>query len=202
MPQIIKCPHCSKPLQVADDSAGKQVRCPNQGCAKVFTASVAPAREAALVGAATPSRSPADASVSIPLPGLASTKRAADKPASGKNLCPACKAELLPGAISCMDCGYMAAPDTGGAPDDDVLVCANPQCGAANPKGEKNCIRCCQILPPPPGTIVHNRYRIEKQLAVGGFGAVYLATDTKTTKPVAIKDMICEDPGEIGRAHV
>jgi serine/threonine protein kinase len=114
----------------------------------------------------------------------------------GGGKCPACQAVMLPGAISCMDCGYMAAPDTGGDVNDDVLVCANPQCGAANPKGEKNCIRCSQILPPPPGTVLHGRYRIDKQLAVGGFGAVYLATDNKTTKPVAIKDMICDDPGE------
>jgi serine/threonine-protein kinase len=44
--------------------------------------------------------------------------------------------------------------------------------------------------------MINNRYKIEKQLAVGGFGAVYLATDTKTNAAVAIKDMICEDPGE------
>ncbi len=32
---------------------------------------------------------------------------------------------------------------------------------------------------------------------MGGFGAVYLATDTKNgNRPVAIKDMICADPQE------
>jgi serine/threonine protein kinase len=45
--------------------------------------------------------------------------------------------------------------------------------------------------------MLHGRYRIERQLAVGGFGAVYLATDTKMgNRPVAIKDMICADPQE------
>src|SRR5262249_54313792 len=34
-------------------------------------------------------------------------------------------------------------------------------------------------------------------LAIGGFGAVYLAADTKQgNREVAIKDMICADPGE------
>ena len=52
-------------------------------------------------------------------------------------------------------------------------------------------------LPTPPGTVLHSRYRVEKQLAVGGFGAVYSATDLKANnRPVAIKDMICADPQE------
>src|SRR5437867_2821969 len=112
MPQIIKCPHCNKPLQVADDAGGKQVRCPNHGCAKIFTVSVAPARQPAAVGAGTPARSVAgsDAGVSVAVAGLAPAKPGADKPAAGKNLCPACKAELLPGAISCMDCGFLLQP--------------------------------------------------------------------------------------------
>jgi serine/threonine protein kinase len=47
--------------------------------------------------------------------------------------------------------------------------------------------------------MLHGRYRIERQLAVGGFGAVYLATDTKQdNRAVAIKDMICADPQEFG----
>lgn len=85
--------------------------------------------------------------------------------------------------------------DTGPV-EEAVAICANPMCGTANPLGEKNCVRCGQILPPPPGTMLHNRYKVEKQLAIGGFGAVYLAMDTKTNKPVAIKDMICEDQQE------
>ena len=44
---------------------------------------------------------------------------------------------------------------------------------------------------------MHGRYRLEKLLAMGGFGAVYLATDTKSSnRQVAIKDMICDDPQE------
>jgi serine/threonine protein kinase len=45
--------------------------------------------------------------------------------------------------------------------------------------------------------MLHGRYRVERLLAIGGFGAVYLATDTKAgNRSVAIKDMICADPEE------
>jgi serine/threonine protein kinase len=52
-------------------------------------------------------------------------------------------------------------------------------------------------LPAAPGTILHGRYRIERQLALGGFGAVYQAVDLKEgDRAVAVKDMICTDPLE------
>jgi serine/threonine-protein kinase len=45
--------------------------------------------------------------------------------------------------------------------------------------------------------MLHARYRIDRLLAMGGFGAVYLATDTKAgNRAVAVKDMICADPQE------
>ncbi len=45
--------------------------------------------------------------------------------------------------------------------------------------------------------MIHGKYRIERLLAMGGFGAVYLGFDTKHgDRPVAIKDMICDDPQE------
>jgi len=76
-------------------------------------------------------------------------------------------------------------------------LCANPACGVANPPGERYCQRCSQPLPHPPGTMLNGRYRIERQVAIGGFGAVYLATDVKANnRPVAVKDMICSDPQE------
>jgi serine/threonine protein kinase len=96
-----------------------------------------------------------------------------------------------------MDCGYLLQPDTGvptaGAPN----LCPNPACGVANPPGERNCQRCSTPLPTSPGTMLQGRYRIERLLAMGGFGAVYLAADTKHgNRQVAIKDMICADPQE------
>jgi serine/threonine protein kinase len=104
---------------------------------------------------------------------------------------------MLPSAICCMDCGWtQPSADDAAGESDQVIVCNNPMCGVANPPSERNCVRCGNVLPTPTGTMIKNRYRIEKQLAVGGFGAVYLATDTKTKAQVAIKDMICGDPQE------
>lgn len=198
MPQIMKCPHCAKPLQVADDAAGKQVRCPT--CSKIFTVAAAPSRQPAAVGATAPIRGPGPSNASAPTPVSAAPapKPVGDKPAAGKNHCPACKAELLPGAISCMDCGYLLQPESA-EPQGKPVLCPNPACGVANGPGDRNCQRCGSPLPTPPGTVLHGRYRIDKQLAVGGFGAVYLATDTKNgNKHVAVKDMICADPTEFG----
>jgi serine/threonine protein kinase len=98
-----------------------------------------------------------------------------------------------------MDCGYLiqseasAGADAEGAPN----LCPNPACGVANPPSERYCQRCSTPLPTAPGTVLHGRYKIRKLLAMGGFGAVYLAEDVKNnSREVAIKDMICADPQE------
>jgi serine/threonine protein kinase len=97
-----------------------------------------------------------------------------------------------------MDCGYLlpgegAALETEGTPN----LCPNPACGVANPPQERFCQRCASPLPNAPGTVLHGRYRIEGLLAIGGFAAVYLASDTQQgNRLVAVKDMICPDPQE------
>ena len=110
--------------------------------------------------------------------------------------CPACNSALLPGAIACMDCGFLLQGETSdleGPPN----LCHNPACGVANPPGERNCQRCGTPLPLPHGTLLHDRYRLERLLATGGFGAVYLASDTRNNnRPVVLKDMLCVDPQE------
>src|SRR5207247_2928897 len=59
------------------------------------------------------------------------------------------------------------------------------------------CQRCGNPLPIAGGTLLAGRYRLDKLLKMGGFGAVYMATDTKAgNRPVAIKDMIGNDPQE------
>src|SRR5437016_4339444 len=104
MPQIISCPKCTKPMQVPDDAGGKQVRCPS--CQLVFAVAASPAaraRQPVGAGVGAPSR-PAPAAPSSP-----------SRPPSGPDInlaptpteCPACKSPLLPGAIACMDCGYL-----------------------------------------------------------------------------------------------
>jgi predicted Ser/Thr protein kinase len=220
MPLVIRCPHCQKPMQLADNSAGKQFRCPS--CSKPFTVGGSPPPPAGAAaaaggagaggaGAAVATR-PVQAPPAPPRPASPPVAPARDggartppppppahTPATPSlKECPACKAEIPEGAIACMDCGYMIQPETTaaeleGAPN----LCPNPACGVANPPGERNCQRCGTVLPTSPGTILHGRYRIERLLAMGGFGAVYLATDIKANnRPVAIKDMICADPQE------
>jgi len=227
MPVTLKCPTCKTPIAIPDGAGGKQMRCPNcknafvvpnaqpvgasaQGIKAAAGAPVAKSAGSqpgvAVKPPPAPPRAPtAGSHAGAPAAAAAAGASLGDfqlpsipaAPAGGATKCPACKADLLPGAISCMDCGYMLAAETAAAGDDAApAICTNPACGVANPPGERNCVRCGNVLPTAPGTMIHNRYRIEKQLAVGGFGAVYLATDTKTSAAVAVKDMICQDQGE------
>jgi predicted Ser/Thr protein kinase len=192
MPQTLKCPNCKNPVTVPDGSQGKQMKCPS--CKKPFTVPGAALQAAAAVGAgAKAGPAPPPSSMDFNLPNIPQQSSGG----AGATKCPACASDLLPGAISCMDCGFMLQQDTGDTGGGEApIICTNPACGVANAPTERNCARCGNVLPTPSGTMVANRYRIEKQLAVGGFGAVYLATDTKSSASVAIKDMICEDPGE------
>jgi serine/threonine protein kinase len=154
-------------MQLPDNAAGKRVQCPT--CKNPF-----------LVPAAPPPDTGNGAKTATP-----------------KN-CPSCGAALNEGAIACMDCGFMLQAEGGpteveGPPN----LCANPACGVANPPGERNCQRCGNPLPIAGGTLLHGRYRLEKLLKMGGFGAVYRGVDTKQAdRPVAIKDMIGNDPQE------
>jgi hypothetical protein len=191
MPQVIRCPHCKQQMGVPDNAAGKNVRCPNRNCGKPFTVpgSAEPAGNG--VSAGPPSRGAAKPSPSVSLPPLATA------PAGG-SVCPSCGSPLLSGAIACMDCGFLLQED-GAAADQEgpPSICSNPACGTANSPNERNCVRCGTPLPVAAGTLLHNRYRLDKLLAMGGFGAVYKATDTKVgNREVAIKDMITGDPGE------
>jgi serine/threonine protein kinase len=97
-----------------------------------------------------------------------------------------------------MDCGYLLQGEsTTTDPEGAPTLCANPACGVANPPTERNCQRCGTPLPAAPGTVLHSRYRIDRLLAIGGFGTVYLASDTRQgNRPVAVKDMICADAQE------
>lgn len=208
MPHPVSCPHCKKSMQAPDQLLGKSVKCPS--CKKVFK--VEPAAAKVPVGAGvgsgpavstpSPSSPPAAAPTSAPSATAAESKSTASveiKPTALPALteCPACKEKWTPGAISCMDCGYMLQVEGPSEEAGPPVMCSNQACGVANPPGERNCQRCGQPLPTPPGTMLHGRYRIERQLAVGGFGAVYLALDTKNNNnQVAIKDMICSDPQE------
>ena len=222
MPQVTRCPHCGRSLQIPDDALGKPMRCPV--CKQLFAvrAALAPgpavevgakigakAPNGVMTGVGTmpqPGRTLSNGgAVSLPPPhakpqAASSGRETASGGVNGVTECPACKAKLLPGASACMDCGYLlpgvgAALEAEGTPN----LCPNPACGVANPTQERFCQRCSSPLPIAPGTLFHGRYRIEGLLAIGGFAAVYLATDTREgNRPVAVKDMICSDPQEFG----
>jgi len=187
MPRVI-CPKagCGQAMQVGDDVAGKQFRCPK--CQTVFTLGAAPAPPKP-PPAPTP-QPPAQKPQPQPQP-------AATRPAAAPTTCPACSSALLPGAISCLDCGYLLQGAASAESEVQPCLCPNPACGVANATGERTCQRCGTPLPTASGTMIAHRYRIEKLLALGGFGAVYLATDTKAAdKKVVLKEMICGDPQE------
>src|SRR4051794_8569467 len=189
MPQVVTCPHCKLKMQVPDNAAGKTVRCPQAKCAKPFQIPPPSAdgiRPSPKPPSLTSSGSQASLSLSIPTPSGATTT------------CPSCGSTLPEGAISCMDCGFLLQGDQGASePEGPPNLCTNTACGVANPPGERNCQRCGTPLPVAAGTLLHGRYRPEKLLAMGGFGAVYKAVDTKNgNREVAIKDMISGDPQE------
>jgi predicted Ser/Thr protein kinase len=188
-------------MQVPENAGGKNVRCP--ACKKPFTVP-------ALAAAGTPVGKPAAAVAgagavkpSAPSVGNGAKPVAAPAvpPAAPPPLpttCPSCGSKLLEGAIACMDCGFLLQAEPAPAePEGPPNLCTNPACGVANPPGERNCQRCGSPLPTAAGTLLHGRYRLDKLLKMGGFGAVYMATDTKHgNRPVAIKDMIGSDPQE------
>jgi serine/threonine protein kinase/ribosomal protein L40E len=196
---VTRCPHCQKPVQVQDAFAGKQVQCGS--CKQLFVAQAAPARQpvaaAAPVASFAPPTPPPAPQRSAEARPKASTAKVEQAQQPTGQVCPACKARLPAGATLCLDCGWVKADldttlDTGPQP----VICTNPACGVANPPTERYCQRCNTMLPTAAGTTLHGRYQIERLLAIGGFGAVYLAKDAKTNQKVAIKDMICADANE------
>jgi serine/threonine protein kinase len=110
--------------------------------------------------------------------------------------CPACRGSIPEQMEFCPNCGHLASPptdSTGSEPS--VLIC--PKCQTANPAGVRNCQRCDEPLPASLGTLLLGRYRLEKHIKTGGFGAIYLAGDSKRQdQPVVIKEMIVPDPAE------
>jgi predicted Ser/Thr protein kinase len=202
MPQVIRCPNpgCQQSMQVPDNAVGRNVMCPK--CKKPFTVP-----GPVPVGAGVAAGPPTGRAASVPTMGgsasAPTTKPSVSlgtTPAPGgtPKVCPSCGSPLLEGAIACMDCGFLLQGDGQTAEQEGPPnLCTNPACGVANPPGVRNCQRCDTPLPLAGGTLLHGRYRLDKLLAMGGFGAVYKATDTKAgNREVAIKDMISGDPQE------
>lgn len=209
MAQVSRCPHCNKAIQIPEKLAGKELKCP--ACKKSFTAPSAKTREPAAAGVAsagstaatrpsapppTPAPAPPRTAGTETIDMLTPSAPTASSPGTTITKCPGCSEPWTPGAVACMECGYMLPTEAGPEIEGPPNLCTNPACGVANPPGERNCQRCGTPLPTAAGTVLHGKYRIDKQLAVGGFGAVYLATDTEKKREVAVKEMICPDPQE------
>jgi predicted Ser/Thr protein kinase/phage FluMu protein Com len=214
MPVLTRCEHCQRQSRVADLFANRQVRCPF--CKKIFQARIAE-DEAATAVRPQGVLAPAAAPVVLPRPLLATPAAAkfgaaqsgvAKSGASATNgvhaavpatpsVCPACKLALR-GQAACANCGWVArgAGNADVETEEQPLLCTNPACGTANPRTARYCARCQAMLPSPPGTMLHGRYRVERLLAIGGFGGVYLAQDMTAQRPVAIKDMLAADAEE------
>ena len=72
-----------------------------------------------------------------------------------------------------------------------------PKCQFDNRAGATFCSRCGTPLSPRdaqgrlrPGTMLEGRYRLEQVLGAGGFGAVYLAEDTRLQRACVVKEML------------
>src|SRR5437588_11691097 len=92
MPQVTRCPHCGKAIQVPEAAAGRQVRCPH--CKRPFAVPAARARELAAAGAPARPAAPA-APASEPEVHVSSGETVLGAGTTAE--CPACKAALLPG---------------------------------------------------------------------------------------------------------
>src|SRR5579862_5106433 len=99
MAHLLRCPYCSKSMQLPDNVVGKTVRCPF--CAKNVAV---PAPEALAVAAVTPTASTTPAARIL---AGAETGNGARQATAPSKKCPACGSMLLEGAIACMDCGYL-----------------------------------------------------------------------------------------------
>src|SRR5262245_16354921 len=120
MPLVIRCPNaaCGKPMQVPDDAAGKQVRCPT---CKTERPAGAPAPPPPPARPAVPPPAPAARPPAAPpRPAQPPSATGAKTPAPTK--CPACGAELLAGAIACMDCGFLLQAETTTADDGTAVL--------------------------------------------------------------------------------
>jgi predicted Ser/Thr protein kinase/phage FluMu protein Com len=199
MPILTRCEHCQKLARVADVFAQRQVRCPH--CKQIFLARVAE-DEAATAVRPQGNSSPAAQPVQLPRPSVVASSNGhavevKPRTVAPATQCPSCKIALVNGS-GCSQCGWMPAASNGMhvEAEESPLLCTNPACGTANNRNARYCARCQAMLPSPPGAVLHGRYRVDRLIAIGGFGGVYLAFDVKQNRPVAIKDMLASDKAE------
>src|SRR5690348_4541735 len=127
MPKVISCPHCKTAMQVPDNAAGKTVRCINARCKQLFAV---PPLGGGVQQAVKPAPAPAAAAAAqaVKQPGAAAAATPQEP-----TTCPSCGSPWTSGAIACMDCGYLLQSEMPSEPEGAPVLCANPNCGVANP---------------------------------------------------------------------
>src|SRR5436305_4190809 len=108
MPQVTSCPHCGKSLQIPDDAVGKPVRCPL--CQQLFAVRAAPSPAPVFATRdepRTPNGALTEGGTTTRPARLSSGRGVAPSAPPAPTVCPACKAPLLAGATTCLDCGYL-----------------------------------------------------------------------------------------------
>ena len=121
-------------------------------------------------------------------------------------LCPACGEQNQNDSRYCSSCGFELTPSlqskvSGPAASSIPVssVSAGPSAGSGNGSGAASGIDLNEVNASPsppqeagptaiqPGTVVRDRYRIERLLGQGGMGSVFLSTDTTMNRKLAIK---------------
>ena len=186
MPQVIHCPNCNTAMQPARRLGRQAVplrrnaRSRSPPCPGPRSANRGAAAAAAATAASRPASTPSAPTPALDQPAVGRTAEAAAKAAGGaRQLARPAAAPCFPAPSRAWIAAFCSSPRASQESELAPNICTNPACGVANPPGERNCVRCSTPLPTAPGTMLHGRYRIERLLAMGGFGAVYLANDTK-----------------------
>jgi serine/threonine-protein kinase len=99
----------------------------------------------------------------------------------------------MPTLMFCGQCGTTVR--------DGLNFC--PQCGSDLRGHSTPAAEPTQTAPPgadpTPGTVIQGRYRLERLLGKGGFGAVFLATDQRLNRALALKFLTRADVWSIDR---
>ena len=175
-PSPSACPNCSHPLHPGDDvceQCGMVVSSNSTGSAQ-GTGSATSARGSAQ-GTIPTGQQIASSNKPVVAIGLAPMQAKA-----GEDACPRCGAPRKPGVRFCGSCGMshmgITSPTGGG-------VALSATASAAS---------TLQV-----GTILHNKYKIVKQIGSGGMGAVFLAEDLVLKRQVVIKALLSDDDPEM-----
>jgi serine/threonine-protein kinase PknG len=193
----LACPNCHQPVTSTDDIC--------ENCGAVLSS--LPAGPARVTAPASPA--------------------SANTPATAHSMtvCPNCQQPISQGDEICEQCGVVLATATittrptsfSPPPSQQQEEC--PQCHSPHAPGVKFCNQCgfrfatgsspaasSPVSQPPlaaptiqlgVGSLLHDKYRITKEIGAGGMGAVYLAEDQVLKRRVVIKALLSDDDPDL-----